>query len=138
MLTDSILPVIRSFHPDSQYLIGLDLGIYWRLAEAAEPPARGAIAPDWFYVPNVPRTLGGRVRRSYVLRQELIAPLLALEYVSGNGEEERDRTLRTGKLCIYEQAIRVLYYGIHVSVRPLASLHVHVAASTKRYSGRLV
>ncbi len=36
--------------------------------------------------------LNGTFRRSYVLWQEFIAPLIVLEFVSGNGAEERDRT----------------------------------------------
>jgi hypothetical protein len=35
-----------------------------------DPPERGAEAPDWFYVPNVPPKLNNQVRRSYVLWQE--------------------------------------------------------------------
>ncbi|MCI0458068.1 MAG: Uma2 family endonuclease [Gemmataceae bacterium] len=113
LLTDSILPIVRLRHPDGRYCIGQDVGIYWRLPEPPEPLYRGAVAPDWFYVPNVPRTLGGQMRRSYVLWQEWVAPLLALEFVSGDGTEERDRTPVTGKLWIYEQAVRTPFYGIY-------------------------
>jgi hypothetical protein len=28
---DSIIPVLQELHPDSKYLIGQDLGIYWRI-----------------------------------------------------------------------------------------------------------
>jgi hypothetical protein len=56
------------------------------------------VASDWFYVSNVPRTRDGQMRRSYVLWQEWVAPLLVLEFVSDNGDEERDRTPHTGKL----------------------------------------
>lgn len=110
LLTDSITPVLRQIHPDDQYCIGQDSGIYWRLTE---PPERGAEAPDWFYIPNVPPTLNGQMRRSYVLWQEYVAPLLVLEFVSGDGSQERDRTPVTGKFWVYEQAIRVPFYGIY-------------------------
>lgn len=114
LLTDSILPVIEKLHPDGNYCIGQDLGIYWRLTE---PPDRGAEAPDWFYVPNVPATLDGQTRRSYVLWQEYIAPLIVIEFVSGDGSEERDKTPpsqgKPGKFWVYEQAIRVPYYAIY-------------------------
>lgn len=113
LLTDSIRPVLQRLHPDSNYCIGQDLGIYWRLTQPPEPPERGSVAPDWFYVPNVPRTLAGHMRRSYVLWQEWVAPLIVLEFVSGNGSEERDQTPVTGKFWIYEQAIRTPYYGIY-------------------------
>ncbi|NJN29668.1 MAG: Uma2 family endonuclease [Synechococcales cyanobacterium RM1_1_8] len=127
LLTDSLAPVLRQLHPDGNYAIGQDCGIYWR---AAEPPERGAEAPDWFYVPNVPPLLEGQIRRSYVLWREYIAPMVALEFASGDGAEERDRTplLRTahataansgkstkpGKFWVYEQIIHIPYYGIYV------------------------
>jgi Uma2 family endonuclease len=110
LLTDSIKPVLQKLYPDSQYFIGQDLGIYWRITE---PPEKGAEAPDWFYVPNVPPTLNGKTRRSYVLWQEYISPLIALEFVSGNGAEERDKTPWKGKLWIYEQVIKPAFYGIY-------------------------
>ncbi|AFY35747.1 Uma2 family endonuclease [Calothrix sp. PCC 7507] len=110
LLTDSILPRLQEIHPDGYYCIGQDSGIYWRLTD---PPEKGAEAPDWFYVPNVPPTLNGQFRRSYVFWQELIAPLIVLEFVSGNGEEERDKTPYKGKFWIYENIIRPPYYGIY-------------------------
>jgi Uma2 family endonuclease len=89
LLTESIEPVLRNIHPDNQYCIDQDSGIYWRLTD---PPERGAEAPDWFYVPNVPPTLNGELRRSYVLWQELIPPLIVIEFASRDGSEERDKT----------------------------------------------
>lgn len=110
LLTDSIQPVLQQLHPQGDYCIGQDSGIYWRMSD---PPERGAEAPDWFYVPNVPATLNGKPRRSYVLWQEFIAPLIILEFVSGDGTEERDKTPWTGKFWIYEQVIRPAFYGIY-------------------------
>jgi Uma2 family endonuclease len=110
LLTDSIKPVLQKLYPDSQYFIGQDLGIYWRITE---PPEKGAAAPDWFYVPNVPPSLNGKSRRSYVLWQEYISPLIVLEFVSGNGNEERDKTPWKGKFWIYEQVIKPAFYGIY-------------------------
>ncbi|TAE58057.1 MAG: Uma2 family endonuclease [Nostocales cyanobacterium] len=110
LLTDSIKPILQELHPDNQYCIGQDLGIYWRIMD---PPERGAEAPDWFYVAHVPPTLNGQTRRSYVLWQEFIAPSIILEFVSGNGEEERDKTPWQGKFWIYEQVIRTPFYGIY-------------------------
>jgi Uma2 family endonuclease len=82
-----------------------------------EPPEKGAEAPDWFYVPNVPPLLDGEYRRSYVLWKEYVAPLIAIEFVSGNGAEERDATPpsetdKAGKFWVYEQAIRIPFYVI--------------------------
>lgn len=120
ILTDSIGPILQQRHPDGQYAIGQDCGIYWRETEPAE---KGAEAPDWFYVPNVPPNLDGEIRRSYVLWREHIAPLIALEFASGNGDEERDRTplsrtdegvlTKPGKFWVYEQVMRIPYYGIY-------------------------
>lgn len=120
ILTDSIGGVLQQLHPDGQYAIGQDCGIYWR---ETEPPEKGAEAPDWFYVPNVPAKLDGQIRRSYVLWRELMAPLIALEFASSNGEEERDRTplslsskgevRKPGKFWVYERIIRIAYYGIY-------------------------
>lgn len=110
LLTSSILPKLHQVHPDDQFCIGQGSGIYWRMTE---PPERGAEAPDWFYVPNVPATLDGQMRRSYVLWQESIPPLIVLEFVSGDGTEERDRTPWSGKFWVYEQVIRPAFYGIY-------------------------
>ncbi len=120
ILTDSIGPVLQQRHPDGQYAIGQDCGIYWR--ETA-PPEKGAVAPDWFYVSNVPPKLDGEIRRSYVLWREFIAPLIAFEFASGDGTEERDTTplsrtdfgevSKPGKFWVYERIIRMPYYGIY-------------------------
>ncbi|AOX03202.1 hypothetical protein BJP34_30545 [Moorena producens PAL-8-15-08-1] len=120
ILTDSIGEILQQRHPDGQYAIGQDCGIYWR---ETDPPEKGAEAPDWFYVPNVPPQLDGKIRRSYVVWREHIAPLIALEFASGNGEEERDKTplslstqgevTKPGKFWVYEQIIRIPYYGIY-------------------------
>ena len=123
LLTDSIEPILQKCHPDGQYAIGQDSGIYWRMTE---PPEKGAEAPDWFYVPNVPPTLDGQTRRSYVLWQEFIAPLIILEFVSGTGKEERDRTPWTGKFFIYEQVIRPAFYGIYEVQKASIELYRHV------------
>ena len=120
ILTDSIGQILQERHPDGQYAIGQDCGIYWRETEPAE---QGAEAPDWFYVPNVPPNIDGQIRRSYVLWREHIAPLIALEFASGNGDEERDRTplsrtdegvvTKPGKFWVYERVMRIPYYGIY-------------------------
>ena len=114
VLTRSIAPVLEKLHPDGRYCIGQDSGIYWRMME---PPEKGAEAPDWFYVPNVAPLLDGEYRRSYVLWKEFVAPLIAIEFVSGNGSDERDatppsETEKAGKFWVYEQAIRIPFYVI--------------------------
>lgn len=123
LLTDSITPVLQRLHPQGDYCIGQDSGIYWRMSD---PPERGAEAPDWFYVPNVPAMLDSNPRRSYVLWQELIAPLVILEFVSGTGAEERDNTPWTGKFWIYEQVIRPAFYGIYEVQTASVEVYRHV------------
>lgn len=121
ILTDSIQPVLQRLQPDGQYAIAQDCGIYWR---ETDPPERGAEAPDWFYVPNVPPRLGSQIRRSYVLWREYITPVIALEFASGDGSEEKDRTPlarsetresgKPGKFWVYEQVMRIPYYCIYL------------------------
>jgi Uma2 family endonuclease len=129
LLTDSILPRLQEIQPDGQYCIGQDCGIYWRMTD---PPEKGAEAPDWFYVANVPPTLNGQIRRSYVLWQELIAPVIVLEFVSGNGEEERDNTPFQGKFWIYEQVIRPAFYGIYEVKKASVEVYRLVAGRYER------
>jgi Uma2 family endonuclease len=132
LLTDSITPVLQRLHPDGQYAIGQDCGIYWR---EVDPPERGAEAPDWFYVPNVPPLVNGQIRRSYVLWREYITPLIALEFASGDGSEELDKTPlsrsqhtasgKPGKFWVYEQVMRIPYYGIYqISQGTLSVYHL--------------
>ena len=58
------------------------------------------------YVPNVSPMPKGEVRRSYIMWHELESPRLLVEYVSGDGSVERDRTPHKGKFWIYERAAR--------------------------------
>ncbi|MCI0455380.1 MAG: Uma2 family endonuclease [Gemmataceae bacterium] len=109
ILTDAIGPVVKKLYPEGHYFIGQDCGIYWRLTE---PPERGVKAPDWYFVPDVPATLQGEARRSYVLWKEVMSPTLVVEYVSGDGSEERARTPWEGKFWVYEKAIRAAFYAI--------------------------
>ena len=115
LLTDSITQVLQKLYSDGQYFIGQDLGIYWRITE---PPEKGAVAPDWYYVPNVPPLLNGKTRRSYVLWQEYISPLIVLEFVSGNGAEERDKTPWTGKFFIGSPAILMQVAATFIYLHP--------------------
>jgi Uma2 family endonuclease len=123
LLTESIWPILQKLHPDGQFCVGQDSGIYWQMTD---PPERGAEAPDWFYVANVPPTLEGQMRRSYVMWQEFIAPLIILEFVSGNGSEERDTTPWKGKFWIYEQVIRPAFYGIYEVQKAAIEVYRHV------------
>ncbi|NEQ75415.1 MAG: Uma2 family endonuclease [Okeania sp. SIO2C9] len=75
-------------------------------------------------IPNVPPLLNGEIRCFYCLWLEYIAPLIALEFASRDGTEELDKTLlsvsedgettKPGKFWVYEQIIKIDYYGIYV------------------------
>jgi Uma2 family endonuclease len=110
-LSQSLWPILEALHPDKQFALGHDCGIYWRLTD---PPERGVVCTDWFYVSGVPPDLDGHYRRSYVLWKELISPSVILEFSSDHGEFERDATPLEGKYWIYEKAVHGGYYGIFV------------------------
>jgi Uma2 family endonuclease len=114
LLTESIWPVLQRVHPDQQFTIGQDMGIYWR---ETEPVTKGAVSPDWYYVPNVPPLLDGLTRRSYVLWREFFAPLIVIEFVSDDEGREYDRTPYEGKFWVYEQVVRPGYYAIYNAER---------------------
>ncbi len=105
LLTTVLNPVLERLHPDGNFLIGADTAIYWRMTK---DPMDGCRAPDWFYIANVPRLFEGEFRRSYVMWEEVVSPLLVVEC----GSEERDGTPYRGKFWVYEQAIKAPYYAI--------------------------
>jgi hypothetical protein len=49
-----------------------------------------------------------------LLWKEHISPAVIIEYASGDGSAERDRTPLEGKFWIYEQAVHGGYYAINV------------------------
>ncbi len=120
LLTGSLMLRLQQLYPDGQFCIGCDSGIYWRITQ---PPLDGCKAPDWFLIPGVPPMLNGERRRSYVLWQELLHPLLLVEYVSGDGSEERDKTPYKGKFWVYEKVIAASYYAIFDRAREILELY---------------
>ena len=134
LLTSSIIPILDRLHSDGRYAIGQDSGIYWRLVD---PPERGAEAPDWFYVANVDPCLDGTYRRSYVMWKELVIPTISIEFVSGDGSEERDATAPTGdakagKFWVYEQAIRIPFYAIYEADKAAVEVYELVNGKYRR------
>lgn len=129
LLTETLVPVLDERFPDKKYCIGQDSDIYWRWD--SDLPERGAEALDWFLVVGVSPTLNGKARRSYVMWKEFIAPVIALEFVSGDGSEERDNTAFKGKFWIYEQALRIPFYGIY-EVEKAAIEMYHLVDGTYR------
>ena len=109
LLTEILTPLFDRLHPEGDYFVGMDNGIFW---EVTNPPLDGSRSPDWYYVPGVPKLLDGALRRSYVLWKEQVPPLVVVEFVSGSGAEEYDRTPPSGKWWVYEQAVKAEYYVI--------------------------
>ena len=62
LLSSSIWPILEQLHPDRHFAVGHDCGIN---RELTEPLEKGAICPDWFYVPGVPPVLDGHYQPSY-------------------------------------------------------------------------
>ncbi len=116
ILTSSLWPLLEERLPGGRFFVGQDVGIYWRLTM---PVLDGCKSPDWYLVPGVPGMINGTFRRSYVMWKEKVSPLLVVEYVSGDGKEERDRTPDRGKFWVYEQAVRAANYVIYDSQIPL-------------------
>lgn len=109
LLLDTLNSHLSEIHPEKNYFLGADCGIYFK---RTTPPLQGCLAPDFYYVPGVPKFLDGDRRKSFVMWDEGAPPLLVIEYVSRAGSEERDDTPGTGKFWIYEQEIRAKYYLI--------------------------
>ncbi len=120
LLISLLTPVLERRYPGGNYYAAADNGIYWK---RTEEPLQGCRAPDWYYVPNVTRLLDGEIRRSYVLWEELIPPVVLIEFVSGDGSEERDSTPNSGKFWVYEQAIRGKHYLIWDPFRVQLEVH---------------
>jgi Uma2 family endonuclease len=113
LITESLWPKLSELY-GKDFCIGVGTGIYWR---ATKPPGDGCKAPDWFLVPGVPPLLEGTYRRSYVLWNEGVRPLLIIEYVNSDGVEERDRTPGKGKFWVYEHGIGTAFYAIFDSTK---------------------
>jgi Uma2 family endonuclease len=129
LLDQAIRPIIDKLHPKRDFALGHDCGIYWRLTN---PLVKGAVCPDWFYVPRVPPDLDGHFRRSYVLWKENVPPEVLIEYASEDGSKERDRTPYEGKFWIYEQAVRGRYYAIFVVETGELEVHRLVGSRYRR------
>ncbi|MBM3202653.1 Uma2 family endonuclease, partial [Candidatus Woesearchaeota archaeon] len=131
ILTSSLEPLLAEIHPEGDYCIGQDSGLYWRCTGPCEYEVE---APDWFYVPGVPPLLEGKLRHSYVLWHEKVPPLIAIEMVSGSGREENDRTpyradeagrriQKAGKFWVYEQGVGIRYYAIFNGFKGTLAVH---------------
>ena len=121
ILQDSLSPHMWKLHPDGQFLVAMDHGIYFKITD---PPLEGCRVADLLVVEGVAPIPDDYIyRRSYVMWQDLIAPTLVTELVSGDGKEEHDRTPKTGKFWIYEKLIKAGYYVIYDPDRELLEVY---------------
>jgi Uma2 family endonuclease len=88
----------------TDWIFGIDLGIYY-------DPDLPCIAPDGFLSLGIREPVDENLRPSYVLWDEGVVPLFALEVVSKAYRQEHSR-----KLEIY-QSIGVLYYVVYAPLR---------------------
>jgi len=101
-LLKSILLIIWAERMD--WFFGIDMGVYY-------DPKESPIVPDAFLSLGVERFYDEELRPSYVLWDENVVPIFALEIVSPTYRQEY-----SDKLAIYEK-IGVLYYVIYSSRR---------------------
>lgn len=114
LLTSSIQPFMEAAYPNGDFFIGADVGIYWKWTD---PPLDGCKSPDWYFVPGCRPDEPGTYRRSFVIWDEGVAPLIVIEFVSGDGSEEHDDTPGSGKFWVYRRGIRAFYYAIHDPIK---------------------
>ncbi len=109
-IPNMLLNLLRSIWSDRQdWFWGVDMCYYYE-ANLKEPKKSKAIVPDGFLVIGVPRLKDEGGRLSYVLWQEQVKPILALEVISKeyNGEYEE-------KFRQY-QKLGILYYVVYNSL----------------------
>ena len=131
LLTSAILPIFEQLHPNKDFFIGQDVGIYWR---TTAQPLEGCKVPDWCYVPGCRPTPPGEYRRSYVMWDEGASPLIVIEFVSGDGSDERDDTPGTGKFWVYRRGINSGYYAIQDPQRKTLEVYRREGVDYRRMS----
>ncbi len=100
-----------STHPPDRVLVTSDLNLYYDLNHP-----NWYKRPDWYAVVGVPRLYEGREPRlSYVIWQEGVRPVVAIELLSpGTCNEDLGQTERGGspptKWEVYEQILGIPYY----------------------------
>jgi len=99
-----LLNLLRSIWAErTDWFWGVDMGIYYE-PNIEYPEKSKCIIPDGFLALGVPRSTSEGGRLSYVLWEEQVMPILALEVVSKKYNGEYDR-----KLAKYEE-LGILYY----------------------------
>nr|WP_322096256.1 Uma2 family endonuclease [Pseudanabaena cinerea] len=103
-IPNMLLNLLREiWHERDDWFWGVDMGLYYE-PNADEPALSKCVVPDGFLALGVPRNTGEDGRLSYVVWQENVLPILALEVVSKKYNGEHD-----SKLTKYEE-IGILYY----------------------------
>jgi Uma2 family endonuclease len=109
-IPNMLLNLLRSIWSDRQdWFFGIDMCYYYE-ANIQEPKKSKAIVPDGFLAIGVPRLKNEGGRLSYVLWQEQVKPILALEVISKEYNGEYDRKLRQ------YQKLEILYYVVYNSL----------------------
>jgi Uma2 family endonuclease len=122
LLSSAIEPILEKLHPNRDFCLMGDVGIYWRYTD---PPLNGAVSPDWSLARYVTPLYKGAPRRSWVMWKEKVAPSIIIEFSSDNGDEERDTTPQEGKFWIYEQVIRPRWYAIIEAFHGFLEVYEH-------------
>lgn len=106
-IPNMLLNLLRLIWGDRQdWFWGVDMGVYYE-PNIQEPEKSKVIVPDGFLALGVPRCTDERGRLSYVLWQEQVIPILALEVISKKYNGEYDQKLRQ------YQDLGILYYAIY-------------------------
>jgi Uma2 family endonuclease len=100
----SLLAFIWASRDD--WYFGVDMGVYYE-PNIEEPEKSKAVVPDGFLAVGVNRRDQEDGRLSYVLWQEQVLPIFALEVISHKYNSEYDRKL------IQYQNLGILYYAIY-------------------------
>jgi Uma2 family endonuclease len=102
-----LLNILRLIWGDrSDWFWGVDMGIYYE-PNLENPEKSKVIIPDGFLALGVPRHIDEGGRLSYVLWQEQVLPILALEVISKKYNGEYDRKLEE------YQRLGIPYYVIY-------------------------
>ena len=110
LLAETFIPAT---YPPEQVLTAKDLNLYF---DSLRPSLYKR--PDWFGVVGVPRIVDeGKGRRSYVFWNEGRAPMVVVELLSRNTQEEDQGLTPRGqeipsKWEVYETILRVPYYVV--------------------------
>jgi Uma2 family endonuclease len=110
LLSETFIPTT---YPPDQVFTAKDLNLYF---DSQRPNLYKR--PDWFGVVGVPRVVDeGKGRRSYVFWNEGRAPMVVVELLSRNTQEEDQGLTPRGqeipsKWEVYETILRVPYYAV--------------------------